>query len=966
MPGHWHTPVKRRSEADADAAPLHARASGMLLAATLLARTADVPHVTLRRFNSDGTYQQARVSGHLREVLVRQRTPQKRKQEEVPVVQGRLVWLPQGLVLTPRSKSGGAPDGWGLPPTEDGKGAPGGPLREVLLNTFAGNQYPHAVWFAGKPAEPGVPFIESAPLFLMDWEFAQAPRGVGQLMRTDDPAQPTQWVPQLGKNRRPQWAEPSSGRWHCHRPQLAAESRFAYSVRMLTNALREEKGVPPLGPPVQGYRGTLSNAVVYAMAASGIVGHDSRLFPKGYESAQWRNYRRTAWLQSFGENIASSNDGADVGAAAVFVDAWRHSPQHYASMTMDWAKASEDALGAPRGTFYAFMDAASSRADVLHTLQLPPYGLDAPTRPFVEPAKNAAAAAQVFTAMPHWVAPGRVGKPVDPDDRVGLVPGEPSGEFFSPFAAGRSDLAVRYRGRTIRLADEADASEDATEMTPHGVYVMGAGLRRPHPDEPPFLRVVILEREGQPSEGRGFVSVWEGLLHDFTATRQRVGRVAIPSNTGLLSHARVSPMGQVVFSAVLLEPHPWVNLFYMRPKADWPDTFVDYSLPEPFNNTEDINARRIWGGKVKLFHWSHLDARWTDTGNEEQLLIEPEFIQAEDGLMSSRERCKGEYRLLADFGGFGGETLQYLLVEVDALALCEKKTSSNNNNQGRISRMQMHLKGALRFADGQRFFFQDVTMRYDYQRQNMDSVSGYVTYLGHVDVLDAQRLVYLRLDLRGTEFPQADAELLVHGKLVASKKDVLRIRPEEVTDNGDSHWAYHRKIPGIGQNDFGVEPPLLRAWVFTNTKGWPDYSGYEGYSGQITEKVLNFIWGHVQHPPIRSHTPRLAMPVTVMTHRSGEDYGTDSPGRLASAQRSPMIFDMVGPRFMCDGFFQSPMYAQMEFHEGEWLAGVYLGASPVRQPGNWFDKTHYHASSLDLKDLVGAALDGNVFPMGVV
>ena len=48
----WHSPVSRLADTDGNPAPLFAGASGLLFAATLLARTAQVPHVTLRRVNA--------------------------------------------------------------------------------------------------------------------------------------------------------------------------------------------------------------------------------------------------------------------------------------------------------------------------------------------------------------------------------------------------------------------------------------------------------------------------------------------------------------------------------------------------------------------------------------------------------------------------------------------------------------------------------------------------------------------------------------------------------------------------------------------------------------------------------------------------------------------------------------------------------------------------------------------------
>ena len=119
-------------------------AARLLYFANLIAQTAGVPVYRLSRQTPYGQVT-ASVHGPLAFKTVHSvAEPEEPAPEEEVTGITRLVWLPEGFVITPRTA--GAPDGFGMPPTPDGKGTPGGPLKQVIINRFKDNQYPDAVY----------------------------------------------------------------------------------------------------------------------------------------------------------------------------------------------------------------------------------------------------------------------------------------------------------------------------------------------------------------------------------------------------------------------------------------------------------------------------------------------------------------------------------------------------------------------------------------------------------------------------------------------------------------------------------------------------------------------------------------------------------------------------------------------------------------------------------------------------
>ncbi|WP_288922410.1 hypothetical protein, partial [uncultured Ottowia sp.] len=414
---HWHTPVSRRSDTDTPPAPLFGGAAGLLFTATLLARTASVPHVTLSRRNADGSVQQARISGALRQLYVQQRNLLESHDIPQPPAgqaQARLAWLPEGFLFVPRS--GAAPAGRGLPVQDDGSYTIGGAMPQALLNTKAGNQYPESL-HAAIDHRHARRRVEAAPLFRMPWEDVKLrahdmDRGVGV------PRPHGQWISQFDSKGLPRWHEPDAagGKWFCHRPQVVGETAFQKNGRKLTNELRGNAGRKPLGAPLRGWAGAMGPATLYAIAASGVLGHDSRQFPQGYEDYVWRIKRRMGWHGRSGENVAwvSAAPKGDARRARLFVSQWMRSPAHYANMVKEWHEGLR---------YYAWVEHAWIEKAHLQHRQLPPYGLDAPTQPFSPPVSGPVAT-QHFFAANLWLCAGAVGRPIEADNRIALDEGD--------------------------------------------------------------------------------------------------------------------------------------------------------------------------------------------------------------------------------------------------------------------------------------------------------------------------------------------------------------------------------------------------------------------------------------------------------------------------------------------------------------------------------------------------------------
>ena len=939
MSAPWYLPFARRADTDAPAAPLLAGASGLLFAATLMAQTAGVPIVRLQRRNADGSVQEVRVSGDLlRAVQVWQRdAPRSKRPEAQPAgqAQARLAWLPEGLVLTPRSAA--APKGRGLPVRGDGSYTPGGALREVLLNTKRGNQYPEVLHGGLDPRifsfPPEKRKVEAAPLFHMPWERVELrrhemDRGIGGKSLGG------QWRAQFDAQGLPQWQEADApfGQWFAHRPQVVGESAFQEAARRITNELRAQTGKPPLDAPLRGWAGTLGPVTLYAMADSQVLGHDSPRFPEGYRTIQMRAEPRQGWSGSWGENLAFSRPYATDGERAVAaLEQWRLSPQHYANILFDWHRSDSE--------HYAWVEHAYKPQMTFAWQQQPPYGLNAPVHKIDPPVTGREALTQHFLSTRKWLDFGAVGDELPPDERVGLKNyAMTCGGFFEPLFFDRQReidaggvrqvlLRVTHRGRTIGVSRQTGDEQM--------VVVLGAGIQRT--TQGARLRVAVLEREVTRTwqqVPKAQVALYEGALHDFEVTRRRLGVFELPERVGHMSAVKFSGAGEAVFCYTLYAPHMWTSPRYTMPHPNDPDildAWEDVPANEPW--PWDAHYRRFWGGQVHFRLWRD-GAGWQEPIAPQGLQVNSQYPAVDEFI----ETCQGEYALLADFGGPGRDQLRFLRVRVDAHI-------HQTDRQNQAPTLEKRLQGWLVFPDGQEFQYQDVSTRYG--TGQAEGATGFVFYLGHVNVNRPAHTSGVRLHLSGSRYARVDVAIEVCGREVRRRDGALRQTQQT--------WIDARLLT-FGRTPWELQGGRVNGRDWCPARMQPFFWLAHPHTPNHYEMVFE---ARYAAPAKRSLASRQAMPFVVKPEQTTDAYpwGNDT---------FSYEVDELGPTFMRNSSM-GVAEMQLEFHHGQWLAQARVD-DLLRSRGQWWpdDECVFHASSLPLQGLIGEALLPDIRPMGVV
>lgn len=237
-----------------------------------------------------------------------------------PCIAGRLVWMPEGFSLWPRSDD--APMGWGLP-VVDGAPTLGGPLPFALVNRKQHNNYPDAV--AGKT-------LRTAGLCYMPDDDIDAPPltrlGVKKGGEID---------PQFGLRWQQESAEIDAGRWYAHWPEFMKMTPIQQAILDRTNEYRAEVGLPPMYPALRGYYAGAADDALAEIQKSGIQAHNSEAFRVGYRTFFDRAINRSAIpaTTSITENLATARSVAGRTAEQTGVrlaEVWRDSPPHYANM----------------------------------------------------------------------------------------------------------------------------------------------------------------------------------------------------------------------------------------------------------------------------------------------------------------------------------------------------------------------------------------------------------------------------------------------------------------------------------------------------------------------------------------------------------------------------------------------------------------------------------------------------------
>ena len=674
----------------------------MLYLTNLIAETAGVPVFSLKRQMSWGSVS-ASVNGPLafKQVDAEQEDAEQAPDKPPTLGPARLVWLPEGLVITPRTP--GAPDGFGMPPTPNGRGTPGGPLSQVIINRFAENQYPDAVYRRAGGADGNRVF--AANLFFMDWEMTQGELGIG--LTLDVGGKPV-FMPQFNKRWAPLVREPDSGVWHCHRPQVhLQESAMEALIRQETNLIREQFHRPPLGLPLRGTTGELSQNIAYQIRRSGVVEHDSPEFREGHRTFQARVEERSGFLRTGGENL-NLQYPADLDASAVryAMLRWYNSPGHRANMLDDWAEG---------GICYSWIDPALTAAGKAVTL----------------PGVDGALGVQIFHGAAEWVSGGAgthedrppVTVVEDQNMFVSLYPGDESSTEFWPLIA--------YRGRVVYLTAEA--------VNVHAMVVL-SGTTLVEEGAETKLRVAVLHRP-QGNDGLVFFVIYEGLVHDFLATRKEIARYQLPKkDANFIARPRWSASGaKAIFCYTTLGDVPAGCLGGL-------DGFTPVAESSGVLG-QTLHFMEFRGGALY------------DLGAEQLTITPLEFGKAGSVAWYSQE-CRGSCRLLADYQG---ETPVFARIEVDG------QSSQSGASYSK------RFKGTLHFPNGQSLTYVD--LRTNATPGDIVEMHGFVRHLLPFDIQDPDGVAYLQYDLPEDNASFVTGTLMIRGTPVMFAQDPLQRGP---------------------------------------------------------------------------------------------------------------------------------------------------------------------------------------------
>ena len=844
-------------------------AARLLYFANLIAQTAGVPVYRLSRQTPYGQVT-ASVHGPLAFKTVHsvaepeEPAPEEEAEAEAEEVTGitRLVWLPEGFVITPRTA--GAPDGFGMPPTPDGKGTPGGPLKQVIINRFKDNQYPDAVYASvmrDNKQEPDEKItMIAAGLFYMDWEAVEGEFSIGVALKDE-------WKPQFKRRFETNFAEPETDKWYCHRPmyELGADKDFQKAARDITNLIREDAGRLPVGPALRGTEGGMSEMILYAMQKTEVQGHGSPLFPKGYEDLAARDARH-AWSNADGENLATvppTDGGAD--AANTFLDAWRHSPGHYANMVAEHFDTTSK--------YYGSVDVAMRKNMRITQHQLPPYDLDSPVEP-VYPPLVGDSAAQMLQQANSFVSSALCGGDGLTGDRFGeSTLNKPQGHCFMPLQymtmpeSTNGQAAVYFRGRTLIINEE-----DSTTFA-----VLAARIVRKQ-DEPEMLRIITADRTGEGVDKPVTITVREGLLCDFRKTQKALSEFVLPDDVGVTSTVRFSESGdKAVFCYTVAEPCldtvVWTsryNAFYVSP-PNWTGPPIDnfyqerqdpvskfwypprwdgygesgdfygehpYSRPKLREFNEENSEQYIWGDVLHFMEWRD-DSGWDEILTQSVDITPIGFQRLHEdhpdaGFFSGvndsgnppnhrRFDCKDSYKLFADYIG---EEMVFAEVHVDSWFRSQHIGGARNygdnvkSNGVKMGHSRLHrvLSGKFVFPDGTELVFRETKAGYD-TRFGLDhdenQVSGFFLQFLYLDILRPETAVFVRQDLSGNVRPKAKSSIVSHGKVIKSIDDCL------LRDYDDTFMQTHYTTE-LG--DYGAvnaaEPEQVMAAIYDNASTW--------------------------------------------------------------------------------------------------------------------------------------------------
>lgn len=901
-----------RLSGDGDPARGVGEAARLLYFVNLIAQTAGVPVFHLSRQTPYGAVT-ASVHGPLAFKSVRAVADPLEEPPEEEGAPTRLVWLPEGFVITPRTA--GAPKGFGMPPTMDGKGTPGGPLRQVIINKFKDNQYPDAVYrwaIATAAAEPGatddeiaaaadkVPLgtVFAANLFFMDWELDDEEFGIGAMEGEGDDAK---LRPQFSQRWATNYCEAKSDDWYCHRPQHhLLESDLEALIRQETNLVREGAGQPPLGKPLRGATGELSQNIAYQIRYSGEFGHDNAKFREGHQTFEQRIGDRTAYTRTGGENLYYAQVPADAAFAHSAMDGWANSSGHYLNMVKDWAETED---------VYGWIDSAVTGAGKMGS-------------------GGGSLGVQIFHGAREWVDSGPGAHGGKPPVTLGASSTNEQ-RMFTPIYRGRAGEvegwpAVSYRGRSIYITDEP-VSGYIFEALSATVIVDDDGAETK-------LRIAVLHLPDD-LPGRAYFVLYEGAIYDFAATRREVVRYELPqSEANQISTPVWSESGaKVAFCYTTLSPVPSGRI-KDGVSDPLPTTFVGQKLHFVEVVMDSIISRGI----------DHLQIDPTDFSSTHR-----------------RSSCQGTSRLLPVYDG---ELLKYVSIEVDSSVY-----SSD-------ARFEKRVYGALVFPDGTKIVYADQSSS-DVFGGESSPVKGFVRHILPFDVSDPASVAYIQYDHpeKATD-PGISARLIIRGKQVMysplaydsgsagpSYRNQFDFTSEYSLDSfrGGPYWDPHfsKGFSFFGTTSGKYAPSVIFDGVVVGDgclypPGRLEIGPPGSYRGPVATSPYDT--NYVLLGPVL-----LRDGVTTVSGLYTDDYDEDFP-RVERFQ-----YARYGDEWLYAGRIENTLGGT-----GEFLSFRPPGGSPpvrvVRSA--WLgDDQYYCHSSLDLKAITGLPnLKDNILPIGVL
>lgn len=895
---------------DGDATPLAPEARKALFRAKLLADTAGVPvWRSVTTHDPTGAIITTNLAGPVERVHVHMPPVPAPPVIKAMKVVGRLVWLPEGFMVTPRSPD--APDGWGMPSTPDGRGTPGGKLNEVIINRFANNQYPDQ--FGGST---------SANLLFMDWELTESAAGMRIGLMATDPEQPEAppvWRPQFQLRYTPQYAEPEGVTWRCHRPTEATEDAVELEMRTQTNLVRAEVDRPPLSAPLRGQAAQLATDAIYQVQYSRVFGHSSVLFREGHKEFSDRVVLRSGFFPStMGENLAFNTAwgyNTTMATEAVQIQ-WRESPGHYANMIEDWSEGGEN---------YAFCEMGSGVA-TMDTHQRPPYELEGPTDPILPPV-TARVACQVLGGIPNWVHAESDGLGGG-QHTVGINDSQDMFIWAYRRARRYQDYflftpTVTFRGRQIRVGDEGVDKRLYRQIA--------AGLRR-RSDGVLMLRSVVLQRATLTAPR--FLRVYEGRVEDFLATKAQIGSFALDTaDASLIGRPKFSASGErFVFSVLRL----------VDADGYWSSS----------TSTPDPGPSGTVGHEIDFYEFRGESTGFVNVHSDKLMMsLGLVFTPIPETIGSTTEwtnTCAGSCRLFADYNG---ESIIWARIEVDSH--CYVKVTNNATIPQPFDYDKV-VRGKLVFPDGSELVYADMTQLWQPFEGIPDGaavIRGTFRFLLPFSIKHPSRI--MTIDFR---YPEAtgeflDAHLRFNGTTIRSDLNVFGYSAP-----GGPLGVVSVNV-GTGVSAAGTVAPIMVT-----------SAGFEPHTDFIPGAKPGFFTATPPANPWPAALVSCGMDGVPRTLPRGLANELAEPTPIGV-----MMWVNVGPVILDDGYETDPDLDLREeelraaHYGGQAIYAGILGTF-LRGVQSWSgDARYYRASTLNLPEITGVDnLSDNILPIGVL